>query len=54
MVPKRNHDVKPPGEKNLLKITDSEPSTFYLFSSNPHVSLMGYYDPNFSDEKNRL
>ena len=54
MVPKRNHDVKPPGEKNLLKITDSEPSTFYLFSSNPHVSLMGYYYPHFSEEKNRL
>lgn len=51
MVPKRNNNVKPPGKKNLLKITNYELGASYMFSSNAHISLTGYYHPNFSEEK---
>lgn len=37
MVPMGNDDVKPPGKKNLLKITNYEPGASYMFSSNSHT-----------------
>lgn len=55
MVANRKNNVKPPGKtKNLFKGTNYEPGASYMPSSDPHSSLIRYYDPTFSEEKNRL